>query len=67
MDRQEFKKEIEVRGWSIERLAERWGCSKTRIHQIAVEIENGHGKRLFHIDALRGLPYLSVKPNDKIK
>ncbi len=58
MNRQEFKNEYEKRGWTPITLANRWGCSKTRIHQIAVEVEENHKKEQHHIDALHGLPYL---------
>jgi hypothetical protein len=39
-------------------LAERWGCSKTRIHQMAVEVEQGHKKAQAYIDMLHGLPHV---------
>lgn len=62
MTRKEFKEEYEKRGWTPAKLSERWGCSNTRIHQIAVEVEENHKKKQAHIDMLHGLPYvLQVK------
>lgn len=58
MDRLEFKAEYEKRGWTPIPLAERWGVSKTRIHQMAVEVEKWHKKSQAYIDMLHGLPYL---------
>jgi len=58
LDRQQFKDEYEKRGWTPIPLAERWGVSKTRIHQMAVEVETGHKKAQAYIDMLHGLPYL---------
>lgn len=58
LNRQEFKDEYEKRGWTPISLAARWGCSKTRIHQVAVEVEAGHKKAQLHIDALHGLPFI---------
>jgi len=60
LNRQDFKDEYEKRGWTPIILAERWGCSKTRVHQIAVEIESGHKKSQLYVDAVRGLPYLNI-------
>lgn len=53
---QDFKSEYEKRGWTPITLAKRWGCSKTRIHQIALEVESGHKKNQLYIDALFSLP-----------
>lgn len=59
MNRQDFKDEYEKRGWTPVTLSERWSCSKTRIHQIAVEVEVGHKKAQAYIDMLHGLPYVT--------
>jgi len=56
LNRTEFKAEYEKRGWTPILLAKRWGCSKTRIHQIAAEVEQGHKKTQAYIDMLNGLP-----------
>ena len=61
MNRQQFKNEYEKRGWSPITLAKRWGVSKTRIHQMAVEVETGHKKSMAYTDMLHGLPYLTVE------
>ncbi|WP_282679527.1 hypothetical protein [Shewanella xiamenensis] len=58
LNRKEFKQEYEKRGWNPDSLSERWGCSKTRIHQIASEVEKNHKKTQAYIDMLHGLPYL---------
>jgi len=58
LTKEEFKAEYEKKGWTPIPLAERWGCSKTRIHQIAAEVEAGHKKALAYIDMVHGLPYL---------
>ncbi|MAC34716.1 MULTISPECIES: hypothetical protein [Pseudoalteromonas] len=58
MNRTEFKAEYEKRGWTPLLLAKRWGCSKTRIHQMAAEVEQGHKKAQAYIDMLHGLPHV---------
>lgn len=58
MNRIEFKAEYEKRGWTPLLLAKRWGCSKTRIHQMAAEVEQGHKKAQAYIDMLHGLPHV---------
>lgn len=58
MTHQEFKDEYEKRGWTPKLLSTRWGCSPTRIHQIAKEVENQHKKAQAHIDMLHGLPFI---------
>jgi hypothetical protein len=60
LDRQEFKDEYEKRGWTPIPLALRWGVSKTRIHQMAVEVERKHKKAQAYIDMLHGLPYVKI-------
>lgn len=58
MTKDEYKAEYEKKGWTPIPLAERWGCSKTRIHQIAEEVGNGHKKAQAYIDQVHGLPYI---------
>ena len=58
LKRTEFKAEYEKRGWTPISLSERWGCSKTRIHQMAAEVEQGHKKTQAYIDMLHGLPHV---------
>lgn len=58
MTSEEFKAEYEKKGWTPIPLANRWGCSKTRIHQIAKEVGDNHKKKQAYIDMLHGLPYL---------
>jgi hypothetical protein len=58
MKKMEFKKEYEKRGWTPLTLAKRWGCSNTRIHQIAAEVECNHKKANAYIDMVNGLPYI---------
>lgn len=63
MTRQGFKNVYESRGWNPPTLAQRWDCSKTRIHQIAAEVEDNHKRKQALVDMLNGLPH--VNPSDK--
>ncbi|WP_413694452.1 hypothetical protein [Psychromonas sp. KJ10-2] len=54
--KKEFINAYKKKGWDTKELALRWGCSRTRIYQLADEVGSDHKLAQSHIDKVNGLP-----------